>query len=91
MWDCQAVEGGEEGEVGGQEVAMCQMAGTEGMRARRVRVRAKRPSLETPVVWVCSDDGGSLLGLVLTSCISKVERKGVVGVLVVVSSSERGR
>ena len=34
---------------GGEEVAISQMAGTEGMRAIRVSDIARRPSFETPM------------------------------------------
>ena len=44
----------EEGSLGmgvdsGEEVAMSQMAGTEGIRAMRVSDMARRPSFETPM------------------------------------------
>lgn len=69
---------------------MCQMAGTEGMRARRVRVRARRPRVLTAAVWVCSVEGGSGFG----SWMAKVDRKGVLGLLggllSISSSGERG-
>ena len=69
----------------GHLVAMCQMAGREGMRERSMRARARRPSFETAVVWLWSEGSGSLA----SSVTSKVERRGVVGVLVG-SVSERG-
>ncbi len=64
---------------------MCQMAGTEGTRQRRVREMDRRPSLETAVVWLCSDESA-----LASSLISKVARNGVVGELVVSLLSERG-
>ncbi len=77
VWERQA-----EGTVG--QEAMCQMAGTEGMRQRRVREMDRRPRLETAVVWLCSGVAALVLSL-----ISKVAPKGDVGELVA-SLSERG-
>ena len=84
VWVCQAV--GELGVVG-QAVEMRQMAGTEGMRVRRVRVIDRRPRRETPAVWLC--EVGFESWVWMASCTEKVEGRGVVGVLVV-SPSERG-
>ena len=92
VWGCEAEEG-EDGSLGmvegggGEEVAMCQIAGTEGTRATRVRDMARRPSFDTPVTWLCSDAPTS--STLASSTTSNVERKGVVGLLLG-SSSERG-
>ena len=84
VWVCQAV-----GKVGlvVQEVEICQMIGTAGVRVMSVRVMDRRPSLETPVIWLAVE--GLFSSESKSSSILNEEREGIVGVFVA-TFSERG-
>ena len=83
-WASQAVD-----EVGlvDQEVEICQITGTAGVRVMSVRVMDRRPSLETPVIWLAVEGPFSLESK--SSSMLNVEREGGVGISVLMFS-DRG-